>query len=259
MSFEKPVRGKRNGSRSERADGKPPRGTSNYAKKHDGQTSGRLHVVAKNPKQQFLIDSIQGSAITVALGPAGTGKTYVSVKEAVALFMSPGEEYKKIILARSIIPTGKSMGYLPGDVTEKLVPWVLPMLTVIEDSLGKSQLEYLMATGGVEIQPLETIRGRSFENSLILIDEAQNLDFEEIKAITTRLGEGSKMILMGDAWQSDIKGDTPLLDFCQMCEAANIRIPVIKFTIEEIVRRDIVGALVRMFHENGRMGRRECD
>jgi phosphate starvation-inducible PhoH-like protein len=236
---------------------RPARGSSNYAAKHDQYSGGKFHITAKNVKQQFLLDSIEGSAITVALGPAGTGKTYVSVKKAVQLFMQTGSGYRKIILARSIIPTGKSMGYLPGDVTEKLVPWVLPMLSVIEDSLGKSQMEYLMATDAIEIQPLETIRGRSFENALILIDEAQNLDFEEIKAITTRLGEGSKMILMGDAWQSDIRGDTPLLDFCAMCERANISIPVVQFSINEIVRSDIVGALVKMFHLEGRMGHRD--
>ena len=216
--------------------------------------SGKLSITAKNGKQQFLLDSIQGGSITVVLGPAGTGKTYVSVKKAVQLLLSPGSHYKKIILARSIIPTGKSMGYLPGDVTEKLVPWVLPMLSVIEDSVGKSHLEYLMASNVVEIQPLETIRGRSFEDSIILIDEAQNLDFEEIKAITTRLGEGSKMVLMGDAWQSDIRDGTPLLDFTKMCERAGIGIPVIQFSVDEIVRSDILGLLVRMFHTEGTMG-----
>lgn len=236
------------------ARNRPARGSSGYAVKTEGQMSGKFNLVAKNPKQQFLVDSIQGSEITVALGPAGTGKTYVSVKKAVQLLMTQGSEYKKIILARSIIPTGKSMGYLPGDVTEKLVPWLLPMISVIEDSVGKSQAQYMMETKQVDIQPLETIRGRSFENSIILIDEAQNLDFEEIKAITTRIGEGSKMVLMGDAWQSDIRGATPLLDFTSMCERANIRIPVVQFGVDDIVRSDIVGRLVRMFHNEGRMG-----
>ena len=234
-------------------DGSFKRENSSYQNKEmhqQGAFSG-FKVVPKTENQAVLIEAIEHSTIVVALGPAGTGKTYVSVGKAAQLFNSGG--FEQIILARSIIPTGKSMGYLPGDVTEKLVPWVLPMLSVLEKSFGKTKFEFMLAKGVIEIQPLETIRGRSFENSIILVDEAQNLDMEELKAITTRLGEGSKLILMGDALQSDIQGRSPLLRFADMCERYKIDIPVVSFGVEDIVRSDIVADLVKMFVSDGAM------
>ena len=97
------------------------------------------------------------------------------------------------------------------------------------------------------MQPLETIRGRSFENSLVLVDECQNLTIEELKAITTRLGENSKMVLMGDSSQSDINSGKDILKFVSICRKHNIEIPIIEFTVEDIVRSDIVGQLVKAF------------
>lgn len=218
---------------------------SAYREKNPGLTPREtFRVLPKTPNQKKLIEAITDHSITVALGPAGTGKTYVSVGRVVELFNKGN--YDQIILARSIIPTGKSMGYLPGDVKEKLVPWVLPMLSVLEKALSKPVYEIMMRDERITIQPLETIRGRSFENSLILIDEAQNLDFEELKAITTRLGEGSKMVLMGDAFQSDIRGKSALIKFTELCHAHGIEIPVIQFAIKDIVRSDIVARIVKM-------------
>lgn len=204
-----------------------------------------FHIQAKNKNQQLLIDGIENFEITIAVGPAGTGKTFVSMMTAAKLF-SMGK-YKSIVMTRSIIPTGRSMGFLPGDVTEKMIPWLLPMISVLESAFGKSKYEYLYAREQISIQPLETIRGRSFEDTIILIDEAQNLDFEEIKAITTRIGEGSKMVLMGDTFQSDIKGHSALLKFIDMCYRHGIDVPVVEFGIDDIVRSDIVAKLVRMY------------
>jgi phosphate starvation-inducible PhoH-like protein len=211
-------------------------------------TYSNFHIQAKTENQQRLLDAIQEQAITVALGCAGTGKTYCSVMKAAQMF-SKGD-YDKIVMARSIIPTGKSMGFLPGDVREKMIPWLLPMISVFEQAFGKTQYEYMFNKDIISIQPLETIRGRSFERTIMLIDEAQNLNFEEMKAITTRLGQDSKMILMGDTFQSDIEGKSALLTFTNMCDRHNINVPVIEFGVEDIVRSDIVAQLVKMFmHE----------
>lgn len=204
-----------------------------------------FHVIPKTTNQERLLDAIETCAITVALGSAGVGKTYCGVGKAAMLFNKG--KYKSIVMTRSIIPTGKSMGFLPGDVTEKMVPWLLPMISVLEKAFGKSKYEYMFAKGIISIQPLETIRGRSFEDSLIIVDEAQNLSDEEIKAITTRLGENSKMVLMGDAFQSDLQGKCALLKFAEMCERHDIKIPVVEFTVDDIVRSDIVAQLVKMF------------
>ena len=105
----------------------------------------------------------------------------------------------------------------------------------------------MLAKGEIEIQPIETIRGRSYKNALVLVDEAQNLDFDELKAISTRLGENSKLVLMGDPAQSDVKDGADLLKFCYLVNKNGINLPVIKFEVDDIVRSDIVADLVKMF------------
>jgi len=207
-----------------------------------------FHIQPKTPNQQLLIDAIEAFPITVAMGPAGTGKTYISTMTVARLYLK--DKYERIILSRANVPTGRTLGHFPGTVQEKMAPWLAPLISVLEKAFGKTHYDNLVSKGKIEIQPLETIRGRSFEDSLVLIDEAQNLDFEEIKAITTRLGEGSKLILMGDPYQSDVDSGRALEKFASMCYNSSIQVPVVEFTIDDIVRSDIVAQLVKMFMLN---------
>ncbi len=204
-----------------------------------------FHIQPKTDNQQLLLDAIHNFPITVTLGAAGVGKTYCAASKVAQLYMTG--KYDSIILTRSNVPTGRSLGFFPGDINEKLTPWLLPLISVLEKQLGKTKYEYLMAKNIVQLQPLETIRGRSFENSLVLVDECQNLTIEELKAITTRLGENSKMILMGDSSQSDINAGKDILKFVKICTKHNIQIPIVEFTVDDIVRSDIVGQLVKAF------------
>jgi len=204
-----------------------------------------FHIQPKTQNQGLLLDAIEDFPITVTLGAAGVGKTFCAASKVAQLFQSG--TYDHIILTRSNVPTGRSLGFFPGDIKDKLAPWLLPMITVLQKQLTQTKYEYLLAKDTIQYQPIETIRGRSFENSLILVDEVQNITIEELKAITTRLGENSKMILMGDASQSDINNGKDILKFCKMCENSGIEIPIIRFTVDDIVRSDIVGQLVRMF------------
>jgi phosphate starvation-inducible protein PhoH and related proteins len=203
-----------------------------------------FHIQPKNKNQQRLLKAIDDHPIVVTLGAAGVGKTYCAASKVAQLFTTG--RYENIILTRSNVPTGRSLGYFPGDINEKLTPWLMPMISVLKQQFG-FKYDYLANKGSIQLQPLETIRGRSFQDSLILVDECQNLTIDEIKAITTRLGENSKMILMGDATQSDIDKGSNIIKFCSICERNNIEIPIIKFTVDDIVRSDIVGSLVRMF------------
>ena len=204
-----------------------------------------FHIQPKTRNQSLLLEAIEHFPITVTLGAAGVGKTYCAASKIAQLFQSGN--YDHIILTRSNVPTGRSLGFFPGDIKEKLAPWLLPMISVLQKQLTKTKYEYLLAKDSIQYQPIETIRGRSFENSLILVDEVQNITLEELKAITTRLGENSKMVLMGDASQSDIDRGTNILKFCKMCEKNDIEIPIVRFTVDDIVRSDIVGDLVKMF------------
>jgi phosphate starvation-inducible PhoH-like protein len=209
------------------------------------QTPRLFHIQPKTLNQQILLDAIDDFEITVALGPAGTGKTFCSASKVAQLYLKGG--YDHIILSRANVPTGRSLGAFPGTVEDKLSPWLLPITTVLEKQFGVSKYQYLYNKKIIQMQPLETIRGRSFENSLVIVDESQNLTFDEIKAITTRLGENSKMILSGDSSQSDVSNGNGIIKFVNMCEKHNIQIPIVEFTTNDVVRSDIVGALVKMF------------
>lgn len=204
-----------------------------------------FHIQPKNRNQQKLLDAIENFPITVTLGAAGVGKTYCAASKVAQLYLKGKYEY--IVLARSNVPTGRSLGFFPGDVKEKLRPWLQPLISVLEKQLGRTKFEYMLEKDIVQFQPLETIRGRSYENSLIVVDECQNLTIEELKAITTRLGENSKMILSGDSSQSDINDGREILKFCDICDRHDIDIPIIEFTVDDIVRSDIVGQLVKAF------------
>jgi phosphate starvation-inducible protein PhoH and related proteins len=204
-----------------------------------------FNIIPKNEKQDDLVKAIKLHPIVVTIGCAGTGKTYCSAGTVAQLFMKG--RYNKIVLTRANVPTGKSLGHFPGDIKEKMTPWLMPMLEVLSKAFGKGKFEYLLAKEQIEIQPIETIRGRSYENALVLVDEAQNLGMDEIKAITTRLGENSKLILMGDPAQSDVRDGRDLIEFCNKVQNAGIHIPVIEFGVDDIVRSDIVAALVRLF------------
>jgi len=204
-----------------------------------------FHIQPKTNNQQLLLEAIEEFPIVVTLGAAGVGKTFCAASKVAQLYLTVN--YDSIILTRSNVPTGRSLGFFPGDIKEKLTPWLLPLISVLEKQLGKTKYEYILAKDILQLQPLETIRGRSFENSLVLVDECQNLTIEELKAITTRLGENSKMILMGDSSQSDINSGKDILRFVNICRKHNIEIPIVEFTVDDIVRSDIVGQLVKAF------------
>lgn len=204
-----------------------------------------FHINPKTHNQQLLLEAIDEFPITVTLGAAGVGKTFCAASKVAQLYMTG--KYDSIILTRSNVPTGRSLGFFPGDIKEKLTPWLMPMISVLEKQLGKTKYDYILDKNILQLQPLETIRGRSFENSLVLVDECQNLTIEELKAITTRLGENSKMILMGDSSQSDINSGKDILRFVKLCLKHNIEIPIVEFTVDDIVRSDIVGQLVKAF------------
>jgi phosphate starvation-inducible PhoH-like protein len=197
---------------------------SRYATKNNIHRIG-FHVIPKNEKQDKLIRSIKVYPITVTIGCAGTGKTFCSAGTVAHLYQKGG--YEKIVITRANVPTGKSLGHFPGTIQEKMTPWLLPMLEVFERAFCKEKYKYMINKGEIEIQPIETIRGRSYENSLVLVDEAQNLSIDELKA--------------------DVRKGQDLLKFCALIKKNHIPLPVVKFTVDDIVRSDIVADLVRMF------------
>ena len=155
-------------------------------------------------------------------------------------------------MARANIPTGKSLGAIKGGIEEKLAPWIMPMTDVLQGALGKSYYDYCVKRGRIEPVPLESIRGRSFDNSFILIDECQQLTIEEIKAITTRIGDGSILCLMGDPAQTDLKAGSGIRIFLDLIKKHTPRnATIIEFGLEDIVRSDTCAAMVKLFFKAG--------
>lgn len=228
-----------------------PRQTASYKKTQSksnvvvvSKVEKAIHIQPKTANQDLLLRAIENSMLTVAIGPAGVGKTWCAVNSAVNLLVKG--EGRRLVLTRANVPTGRSLGFFPGNINDKLEPWLAPMISVLKQRLGVADYEAKLHSGQITFCPLETIRGASFTDTIILVDEAQNLTYEEVKAITTRLGEGSRMVLMGDPMQKDTK-DCGLSVFRDIIKRYSLEVPVIVFTTDDIVRSDLVAQLVKTF------------
>lgn len=205
---------------------------------------------AKTLSQQALLDSLNYFDQIIALGPAGTGKTYVSTAFLARQLLQ--KKIEKIIITRPNIATGKTLGLFPGSVEDKMLVWCQPVVQVLKQYLGDSYFEYCLKKGIIVLQPLETIRGMSFNNCGIIIDECQNIETEEIKALVTRIGENSKIIFSGDLKQSDLHKFNNGLNFLINCINDNEELQnfsaIVEFNIDDVVRSDLCKAWVKHFY-----------
>ena len=159
-------------------------------------------IVGRTPNQQRLVKAFQENDLTFALGPAGTGKTYVAI--ALAVKALKNRQVKKIILSRPAVEAGEKLGFLPGDMKEKIDPYLQPVYDAIEDMIPAAKLKEYMESNVIQIAPLAFMRGRTLSDAVIVLDEAQNTTAHQIKMFMTRLGLGSKMIVTGDITQIDL-------------------------------------------------------
>tara|TARA_R110002153_G_scaffold13861_1_gene51121 strand:+ start:1209 stop:1919 length:711 start_codon:yes stop_codon:yes gene_type:complete len=206
------------------------------------KTSG---IVPRTNKQKELISSLRENSQVFILGPAGTGKTYVTATIAADLYTT--KEIDKIVITRPHVAVGKELGFLKGDLTEKTMPWALPVLDVLEKHLGKGTLETGIKNGNIEMAPLALMRGRSFDNAFIIVDETQNITTHELKMLLTRVGEGSTIVLNGDVQQSDLKEADGLSKVIHLAKKHMLPVPIIEFGVEDIVRSDICAQWVKVF------------
>ena len=179
------------------------------------------------------------------LGPAGTGKTYIAASYASQMYLD--KTLEKIVITRPHVSVGKEIGFLPGNVLEKATPWAMPTLDVLEQWMGKGVVETSLKNGNIEIAPLALMRGRSFENSFIIVDEAQNITTHEIKMLLTRVAEGSKIVLNGDVQQSDLKDANGLAKIVELSQRYAVNVPVIEFTIDDVVRSEVCKQWISIF------------
>ncbi|MFV3074287.1 PhoH family protein [Niveispirillum fermenti] len=199
-------------------------------------------VKPMSPGQGLLMQAIKDHNLTLALGPAGTGKTYLAISSAVAA-LEKGE-VDRIVLSRPAIEAGESIGYLPGDMNEKMAPFLRPLYDALSDRLGAKRLKALMADGSIEIAPVGYMRGRTLNNAFVVIDEAQNCTYAQIKMLLTRLGWHSTMILTGDPDQSDLlNGLSGLAEIARRLEVVE-GIAVVRLADADIVRHPLVASML---------------
>ena len=219
---------------------------TNYKNAANKNTSG---IVAKTAKQKELLDHLKTHNQVFILGPAGTGKTYVTATYASDLYTL--KEIDKIVITRPHVAVGKELGFLPGTLEEKTYPWALPVLDVLEKHLGKGVLDTAIKNGNIEMAPLAMMRGRSFERAFIIVDETQNITTHELKMLLTRVGEESTIVLNGDVQQSDLKEADGLSKVIHLAKKHMLDVAIVEFGIDDIIRSDICAQWVKVFMKEG--------
>ena len=209
-------------------------------------TSKGKPIKPKTLGQQKYVEAIRRNTIVVSIGPAGTGKTYLAVAQAVAAFRE--HAVNRIIITRPAVEAGEKLGFLPGDLQQKVDPYLRPIYDALFDMLGAESFARYHERGNIEVAPLAYMRGRTLDDSFIILDEAQNTTPEQMKMFLTRLGFNSKMVVTGDITQIDLPDSRK----SGLIEAAHVLkgvddIEIIKFTQKDVVRHQLVQKIVKAY------------
>ncbi len=203
-----------------------------------------LKVRARTPNQQKMVEQIEKNDMLFAIGPAGSGKTYTAV--ALAVRALKNKQVRRIVLTRPAVEAGENLGFLPGDMREKLDPYLQPLYDALRDMLSHQRLERLIEDHTIEIAPLAFMRGRTLDNAFVILDEAQNSTYTQLKMFLTRMGKNSKFIITGDATQVDLpkqlsSGLLPVIERLRPIKD----ISVIELQSVDIVRHNLVTKIVK--------------
>ena len=206
-------------------------------------------IKARTPNQQRLVKTFTENDLTFALGPAGTGKTYLAVAMAVRALKN--REVRKIILSRPAVEAGEKLGFLPGDMKDKIDPYLQPLYDALEDMIPNAKLKEYMETKVIQIAPLAFMRGRTLNDAIVVLDEAQNTTTHQIKMFLTRLGMGSKMIVTGDVTQIDLPRTTASGLIQALKILRNVKgIGRVEFEKKDIVRHHLVQRIVEAYERH---------
>ena len=206
----------------------------------------RKSVMPRTENQAHYIKKLRSQELVFGLGPAGTGKTFLAVARAVEMLLAG--EIERIILSRPAVEAGENLGFLPGDMKEKVDPYLRPLYDALNDTLGADQVERRMASGEIEIAPLAFMRGRTLTHAYVILDEAQNTTPVQMKMFLTRLGEGSRMVVTGDLSQIDLPSGqrSGLFDAAETLTGIP-GISIVQFDQSDVVRHRLVGAIVKAY------------
>ncbi len=206
-------------------------------------------ILARSKNQQRLVDAYEQNDLLFAVGCAGSGKTYTAI--ALAVRALKNREVKRIILSRPAVEAGEKLGFLPGDMREKIDPYLQPLYDALQDMIPPVKLAEYMEKGTIQIAPLAFMRGRTLSDAVVILDEAQNTTIQQLKMFLTRLGFGSKMIVTGDMTQIDLAANqkSGLRDAMERFDEID-GISIIRFNEKDIVRHPLVGRIVKAYEEN---------
>jgi phosphate starvation-inducible PhoH-like protein len=211
----------------------------------------RVSIQARNSNQKLYLSKLyeESTSIVLAIGPAGTGKTMLAVQFGVKLFQEG--KVDRIVVTRPAVSVDEDLGFLPGDLNEKMAPWTRPIFDVLGEYYQKKEIANMLEEGVIEISPLAYMRGRTFKNAYIVADEMQNATVNQMKMLLTRLGEGSKMVVTGDLAQADRLNDNGLIDFCNLLEQKEYleHIDIIRFDAQDIERHNAVKEVLAVYGE----------
>ena len=211
-------------------------------------TARGKQIKCKTVGQQQYVDAIRKNTVAFGIGPAGTGKTYLAVCMAVAAFKA--KQVEKIILTRPAVEAGEKLGFLPGDLHEKVDPYLRPLYDALQELLGLETYAKLMERGAIEVAPLAYMRGRTLSNAFIILDEAQNTTKEQMKMFLTRMGEGSKMVVTGDVTQIDLDGKASGLVHATSILDGVEGVAVCRLTAKDVVRHPLVMRIIHAYEKD---------
>lgn len=204
-------------------------------------------LVPLTDNQKLYIDAIDAGGQIFGLGPAGTGKSYIPATIAANKLLL--KEIDRVIITRPTVSVGKSLGYLPGTLEEKFEPWLGPILQTMKNVMGVNDVETNLKNGNIVYSPLEFMRGASYDNAMVIVDEAQNLEVGHAIMLVTRIGENCTLVLNGDARQSDLPRESGLTKLIHLAKKYNIPSTTVEFTVEDIVRSDVCKQWVMALYE----------
>jgi phosphate starvation-inducible PhoH-like protein len=211
----------------------------------------RKLVTARSPNQAAYLRALDRHDLVFALGPAGTGKTYLAVAMAVALLKQ--RRIERIVLSRPAVEAGERLGFLPGDLKEKVDPYMRPLYDALQDMLPEGKLQQRIDAGQIEIAPLAYMRGRTLSSAYVILDEAQNTTPSQMKMFLTRMGENSRMIITGDPSQTDLPPGMPSGLSDAVRKLAGLQaVGVVHFGKKDVVRHPLVGAIIEAYETAAR-------